>query len=85
MADKTYKNLFDDGYTTYHDDGTKSTTYKNLFDDGARPSVTAKELTNSFYTTVNAIKNQIKEHYEGKLYDEKAKGFAWVMGQKAAE
>lgn len=34
MADKTYKNLFDDGYTTYHDDGTKSTTYKNLFDDG---------------------------------------------------
>ena len=34
MADKTYKNLFDDGYTTYHDDGTKSTTYKNLLDDG---------------------------------------------------
>ena len=34
MADKTYKNLFDDGYTTYHDDGTTSKTYKHLFDDG---------------------------------------------------
>ena len=31
---KTYKNLFDDGYTTYHEDGSKSKTYKNLFDDG---------------------------------------------------
>ena len=34
MADKTYKNAFDDGYTTYHDDGTTSHTYKNVFDDG---------------------------------------------------
>ena len=34
MADKTYKNILDDGYTTYHDDGTKSTTYKNILDDG---------------------------------------------------
>ena len=34
MADKTYKNLFDDGSTTYHEDGTKSKSYKNLFDDG---------------------------------------------------
>ena len=57
----------------------ESTFMKNLFEDGARSSVTAKELTNSFYTTVNAIKNQIKEHYEGKLYDDKAKGFAWVL------
>ena len=34
MADKTVKNLFDDGYTTYHDDGTTSKTYKNPFGDG---------------------------------------------------
>ncbi len=34
MSDKTYKNLFDDGYTTYHDDGSKSVTYQNVFDDG---------------------------------------------------
>ncbi len=34
MADKTYKDLFGDGYTTYHEDGSKSHTYKNLFDDG---------------------------------------------------
>lgn len=34
MADKTVKNAFDDGYTTYHDDGTKSKTYKNAFSDG---------------------------------------------------
>lgn len=34
MADKTYKNLLDDGYTTYHEDGTQSKTYKHLFDDG---------------------------------------------------
>ena len=34
MADKTYKHMFDDGYTTYHDDGTKSESYKHMFDDG---------------------------------------------------
>ena len=51
MADKTYKNLFDDGYTTYHDDGTKSTTYKNLFDDG----VTTYHSDGSKSTTYNNI------------------------------
>lgn len=34
MSDQTYKNVFDDGYTTYHDDGSKSVSYKNVFDDG---------------------------------------------------
>ncbi len=34
MSDKTYKNFFDDGYTTYHEDGSKSSTHKHLFDDG---------------------------------------------------
>ena len=58
MADKTYKNLFDDGYTTYHDDGSKSTTYKNLFDDGyttyhenGGKSTTYKNILDDGYTT----------------------------------
>ncbi|MCR5006336.1 MAG: hypothetical protein K6A77_10575 [Clostridiales bacterium] len=51
MPDKTYKNLFDDGYTTYHDDGTKSTTYKNLLDDG----VTTYHSDGSKSTTYNNI------------------------------
>ena len=57
----------------------ESTFMEDLFENGARSSVTAKELTNNFYKTVNVIKNQITSHYEGKLYDEKAKGFAWVL------
>lgn len=34
MADKSYKHFYDDGYTTYHDDGSKSVSYKNIFSDG---------------------------------------------------
>lgn len=29
-VDKSYKNFFDNGITTYHADGSKSVTYKNL-------------------------------------------------------
>ena len=31
---KTYKNILDDGYTTYHDDGTTSVSYKNVLNNG---------------------------------------------------
>ena len=34
MSDHTYKDLFGDGYTTYHEDGSTSHTYKDLFGDG---------------------------------------------------
>ena len=58
MGDKTYKNFFDDGYTTYHDDGSKTRTYKNLFDDGythyhddGHESKTYKHLIDDGYTT----------------------------------
>ena len=58
MGDKTYKNLFDDGYTTYHEDGTKSKTYNNFFDDGqttyhedGSKSKTYKNFLDDGYTT----------------------------------
>ncbi len=58
MADKTYKNILDDGYTTYHDDGTKSRTYKNVLDDGVTTyhedgskTVTYKNVLDDGYTS----------------------------------
>ena len=58
MGDKTTKNLFDDGYTTYHDDGSVSKTYKNLLDDGytthhddGSTSKTYKNLFDDGHTT----------------------------------
>ena len=58
MSDKTYKNFFDDGYTTYHDDGSKSVTYKNFLDDGTTTyhqdgskSQTYKNFMDDGYTT----------------------------------
>ncbi len=55
---KTYKNITDSGYTTYHSGGSKSSTYKNVLsegyttyhDDGSK-SVTHKNLTDSGFTT----------------------------------
>lgn len=58
MSDKTYKNTLDNGYTTYHDDGTKSVTYKNLLDNGTTTyhqdgskSKTYKNMLDNGYTT----------------------------------
>lgn len=34
MSDKSYKHFYDDGYTTYHENGSKSKTYPHLLDDG---------------------------------------------------
>lgn len=56
--DKTYKNITDDGYTTYHSDGSKTKTYKNTLDngftsyhdDGSR-SVTYKNIFDNGSTT----------------------------------
>lgn len=58
MSDKTYKNILDDGYTTYHEDGSKSVSYKNILDDGVTTyhedgskSVTYKNILNDGTTT----------------------------------
>lgn len=58
MADKTRKNIFDDGYTTYHEDGTKSVSYKNFLDDGVTTyhedgskTVTYKNVLDDGYTS----------------------------------
>lgn len=78
MSDKTYKNLLDDGYTTYHEDGSKSKTYKNLLDDGyttyhedGSKSQTYQNLLDDGYTTYhygkqatnNGSTNNGKSHY----------------------
>lgn len=34
MADKSYKNAFDEGYTTYHENGKTSKTYSNFSGNG---------------------------------------------------
>ena len=56
--DKHYKNLLDNGVTTYHNDGSKSVTYKNLLDGGTityhpdgSKSRTYKNLMDPGYTT----------------------------------
>ena len=74
MADKTYKNLFDDGYTTYHDDGTKSVTYKNLFDDGyttyhesGGKSQTYRNLFDGGFTTYNSGSSGANGYQEAGL------------------
>lgn len=61
MSDKTYKNIFNNGYTTYHDDGTKSETYKNVFNDGTTTyhsdgskSETYKNIFNNGTTTYHS-------------------------------
>ena len=61
MADKTHKNIFGDGYTTYHDDGSKSQTYKNLTNDGyttyhddGSTSQTYRNLTSDGFTTFHS-------------------------------
>ena len=58
MSDGTYKDLFGDGYTTYHDDGSTSRTQKDLFGDGyttyhsdGSTSRTFKDLFGSGYTS----------------------------------
>ena len=64
--DKTYKNVTDDGYTTYHSDGSKTKTYKNTFDsgitsyhdDGSR-SVTYKNIFDNGLTTYHYGKTSI--------------------------
>lgn len=77
MTDKTYKNLLDDGYTTYHDDGTQSVTYRNLLNDGyttyhsdGRKSETYKNFLYDGYTTYHSdgsnsetYKNILNEGY----------------------
>ena len=57
-VDKSYKNFFDNGITTYHADGSKSVTYKNLLDNGTTTyhsdgskSETYKNVLDSGYTT----------------------------------
>jgi uncharacterized membrane protein (GlpM family) len=58
---KTFRNIFDKGYKTYHDSGTKSTTYKNTINDGyttyhsdGRTSHTYKNFLNNGYTTYHS-------------------------------
>lgn len=34
MNSKSFKHLSDPGYTTYHEDGSRSSTYKNISDNG---------------------------------------------------
>ncbi len=56
--DRSFQNIFDDGVTTFHEDGSKSVTYKNVLDggtttyheDGSR-SRTYKNALDGGYTT----------------------------------
>ena len=57
----------------------ESTFMNGLFEDGERPVVELSELTDKFYKTVDKIKKAITEHYEGKLYDEKAGNYALIL------
>lgn len=50
---------------------------KGLFKEG--DSVTLDQLKDKFYTTVNAVKKLVENHYKGKLYDPKAAKYARVM------
>jgi hypothetical protein len=66
---KTYKNIMDDGYTTYHDNGCKSTTYKNLTDNGyttyhedGSTSVTYKNVLDNGSTTFHYNSNGSPNH-----------------------
>lgn len=75
MADKTYKNLLDDGYTTYHEDGSVSKTYKNLLDDGTTTyhedgstSKTYSHLLDDGYTTYHSDGSR-SETYRNLLDD----------------
>ena len=50
-----------------------------LFEGGDRTSVEMSDLKDSFYETINTIKSNIAERYEGELYDEKASLYASVL------
>ena len=50
-----------------------------LFEDHIGDTVKMSDLKNSFYETVNEIKTNIKDRYEGQLYDEKANSYAWLL------
>ena len=61
LRSKTYKNIVDSGYTTYHSDGSKSVTYENMLDNGVTTyhsdgskSVTYQNMTNNGYTTYHS-------------------------------
>lgn len=58
--EKTHKNVLDSGYTTYHDDGSKSVTYKNVTDTGyttyhsdGSKTVSYQHFTNDGYSSVH--------------------------------
>jgi uncharacterized membrane protein YgcG len=55
----------------------ESVFLKGLFKEG--DSVTLDQLKDKFYTTVNAVKKLVENHYKGKLYDPKAAKYARVM------
>lgn len=50
-----------------------------LFDGNSRPQVRMNDLKNKFYNTINTIKENIVERYEGELYDSKAENIATLL------
>ena len=65
MSDKSYKHFYDDGYTTYHENGSKSKTYPHLLDDGfttyhddGSKSVSYKNVLNDGYSTYHYPSSQ---------------------------
>ena len=64
----------------------ESAFMEGLFKNGDRPVVKMSELKNHFYKTVDEIRKMIKEQYEDKLFDTKAKScskilkFAGILG-----
>ena len=75
MSNKTYKNFFDDGYTTHHENGSKSKTYKNYLDDGyttyhenGSKSKTYKNYLDDGYTTYHE-NGDVSKTYKNVLND----------------
>lgn len=73
---KTFKNVTNNGYTTYHSDGSKSTTFKNVMDSGytthhsdGGKSVTYQNVTDSGFTTYDISNHQTSGFDDGGLFD----------------
>jgi len=71
---KTHKNLHNEGYTTYHEDGSKSTTFKNITNDGyttyhddGSTSHTYKNSFSNGYSTYNSSGSSVLTIFIGAI------------------
>ena len=57
----------------------EATFMDGLFENGDRPVVRLSDLKNSFYTTVNDIEKEVRNYYQGELYDGRARTCSRVL------